>query len=200
MYLTKRQKEVLTFIERYTASHGYAPTLIEIGEYLGVSSVATVHKHLVHLEQKGAIKRHWNHERAIEMKDGVKQVRSVEVPLLGRVAAGRPIEAVEHAETLALPETMLGHGDTYVLQVVGDSMIEEGIVEGDYIIVESREYAYDGEIVVALIGDEATVKRLYREGEYVRLQPANRNMKPLHFPAHAVRIRGIVIGLIRKFR
>lgn len=199
MYLTKRQKEIADFIGRFIADRGYAPTLAEIGEAMQLSSVATVHKHLVNLEQKGVLKRYWNQGRAMELQPGMRRTAAVEIPLLGRVAAGRPIEAVEQAEVLTVPESMVGRNETYVLQVAGDSMTGEGILEGDYIIVESRAEAVDGEIVVALIGDDATVKRLYREGPVVRLQPSNPTMQPIRVPAEQVRVRGVVIGLIRKF-
>ncbi len=201
MYLTKRQRELLDFINRYMERHDYAPTLNEIAEHLGLSSLATVHKHLSNLEKKGLIRRDWNRERSIELRRPESRGGGFEAPVLGRIAAGRPIEAVKDAETISLPESMLGRGNTYVLQVKGDSMVDEGILDGDYVIVESRESAENGEVVAALIGgEEATLKKYYREGGRVRLQPANREMSPIYVEESELKIQGVVIGLLRKFR
>src|SRR5512145_1737186 len=138
MYLTRRQKEILDFLERHIARKGYAPTIEEIGEHFGLSSLATVHKHLSNLQEKGLVKRDWNRSRALELVPTDVKVRAVELPLLGRVAAGSPIEAVTSTETIFVPEDMVGRQETYVLQVKGDSMIEEQIRDGDYVIVENR--------------------------------------------------------------
>ena len=200
MHLTRRQKEILDFLSRHIERKGYAPTIEEIGEHFGLSSLATVHKHLTNLQEKGLVKRAWNRSRALELVPSEVKVRAVEVPLLGRVAAGTPIEAIESTETIFVPEDMLGHGRTYVLQVKGDSMIEEQIRDGDYVVVESRPDARDGETVVALLrGEEATLKKLYRRGSRVRLVPANAALAPIEVPAREVQIRGVVCGLLRRY-
>jgi repressor LexA len=201
MHLTRRQKEVLDFVTRYLDKRGYAPTIEEIGDHFGLSSLATVHKHLTNLQEKGLIKRAWNRSRALELVKTDIAVRAVELPLLGRVAAGIPIEAVEASETIFVPEDMVGRRETYVLQVKGDSMIEEQIRDGDYVIVENRTSARDGEMVIALLdGERATLKKLYREGGgKVRLQPANARMKPIYVDQDHVRVQGVVIGVLRKY-
>jgi repressor LexA len=200
MNLTARQKEILEFIKRYLDRHGIAPTVTEIRNHFNLGSLSTVHKHLKALEKRGCIRRSKGQARAIsirrEMSDGV-----LDVPMLGYIAAGEPIQAFEVPEVLSIPEDMLGRGDTFSLQVNGDSMIEDGINDGDFLIVESRNQAKDGEIVVALVnGDDATVKRYYREGSKIRLQPSNRMMQPIYVPGDSLVIRGVVIGLMRKYR
>jgi repressor LexA len=201
MHLTRRQKEILDFLARHIERKGYAPTIEEIGEHFGLSSLATVHKHLTNLQHKGLIKREWNRSRALELVPADVKVRAVELPLLGRVAAGTPIEAVSGSETIFVPEDMVGRRDTYVLQVKGDSMIDEHIREGDYVIVESRKSARDGEMVIALLeGERVTLKKLYREkGGRVRLQPANARLKPMYVDGDALRVQGVVIGVLRKY-
>ncbi len=201
MMLTRKQKEVLDFMEQYLRSHGYAPTLREIGEALGLSSVATVYQHLKHLQDKGLVRREGG-ARQVEVISQAErdegQPRAQSVRLLGLVAAGSPIEALEQPETMVLPEDLLGRGETFVLRVKGDSMIEDHIVDGDFIVVEKREHAQNGEIVVALIENEATVKRFYREAGQIRLQPANAAMRPIYVAEEKLRIQGIVIGVLRK--
>jgi repressor LexA len=201
MHLTRRQKEILDFLERHIEKRGYAPTIEEIGEHFGLSSLATVHKHLTNLQEKGVIKRAWNRSRALELVPSEVKVQAIELPLLGRVAAGTPIEAVSSAETIFVPEDMIGRKETYVLQVKGDSMIDEQIRDGDYVIVESRKNARDGEMVIALLEDEkATLKKLYREaGGQIRLQPANPKMKPIYVDGRDLRVQGVVIGVLRKY-
>jgi len=201
MHLTRRQKEILDYLSEYIGSQGYAPTIEEIGHHFGLSSLATVHKHLTNLQEKGLIKRAWNRSRALELIPAGVTVRAVEVPLLGRVAAGAPIEAIESTETIFVPEDMLGRGRTYVLQVKGDSMIEEQIRDGDYVIVEDRKQARDGEMVIALLDREnVTLKKYFREsGGRVRLQPANSRMKPIYVEQGDLRIQGVVIGVLRKY-
>jgi repressor LexA len=201
MYLTRRQKEILDFLDRHIARKGYAPTIEEIGEHFGLSSLATVHKHLSNLQAKGLVKRDWNRSRALELVPTRVAVQAVELPLLGRVAAGSPIEAVTASETIFVPEDMVGRRDTYVLQVKGDSMIDEQIRDGDFVIVENRKHARDGEMVIALVdGDSATLKKLYREGNgKVRLQPANERMAPIVLDQDRLRIQGVVIGVLRKY-
>ena len=201
MHLTRRQKEILDYLGRYIERRGYAPTIEEIGEHFGLSSLATVHKHLSNLQEKGLVKRAWNRSRALELVPAKVEVRAVELPLLGRVAAGTPMEAVTGTETIFVPEDMVGRRDTYVLQVKGDSMIDEQIRDGDYVIVEDRTSVRDGEMVIALVGgDSVTLKKLYREGEgRIRLQPANRRMKPIFVDQDDLRVQGVVIGVLRKY-
>jgi len=201
MHLTRRQKEILDYLARHIDRKGYAPTIEEIGEHFGLSSLATVHKHLTNLQEKGLVKRAWNRSRALELVPTDVKVRAVELPLLGRVAAGTPIEAVAQTETIFVPEDMVGRKETYVLQVKGDSMIDEQIRDGDYVIVESRKHARDGEMVIALLDDDkVTLKKLYREGHgKVRLQPANARVKPLVVDQDDLKIQGVVIGVLRKY-
>ena len=201
MHLTRRQKEVLVFVGRHIERKGYAPTIEEIGDHFGLRSLATVHKHLSNLQEKGLLARAPNRSRALELVPTRVTVRAVELPLLGRVAAGAPIEAIEATETIHVPEDMVGRRRTYVLQVKGESMIEEQIRDGDYVIVEDRGRARDGEMVIALIGGEnVTLKKLFRErGGKVRLQPANSRMAPLIVEEEDVRVQGVVIGVLRKY-
>jgi repressor LexA len=174
--LTKRQKQLVDYLDNYITEHGYAPTLSEVGQYFGLSSLATVHKHR-------------------------KQPAAHELRLVGTVAAGVPIEAVESNDTIAVPEEFVRRDNTFCLRVKGESMIDEGIRDGDYIIVEGRDAATAGETVVALIGDEATVKKYFPEtGGQVRLQPANATMDPIFVSEDDLRIRGVVIGLMRHYR
>ncbi len=199
--LTKRQKETLDFIEQYLGEHGYAPTLSEIGQYFGLSSLATIHKHLRNLEEKGLIRRRHKHSRALELAVREGRAYSRRLPLLGQVAAGAPIEAVENPnDTISVPQEFAQHDNTFCLRVRGESMIDEGIRDGDYIIVEGRQTASNGETVVALVDGEATVKRFYRERDgSVRLQPANATMAPIIVSEGALTIRGVVIGLMRRY-
>jgi repressor LexA len=201
MYLTRRQKEILDFLDKHITRKGYAPTIEEIGEHFGLSSLATVHKHLSNLQSKGLVKRDWNRSRALELVPTQVAVKAVELPLLGRVAAGSPIEAITASETIFVPEDMVGRRDTYVLQVKGDSMIDEQIRDGDFVIVENRKSVRDGEMVIALVdGENATLKKLYREGGgMVRLQPANARLKPLVLDQDRLSIQGVVIGVLRKY-
>jgi repressor LexA len=197
--LTKRQKQLVDYLEHYIAEHGYAPTLAEVGQYFGLSSLATVHKHLKNLEGKGFIRRMHNHSRALEIAGRTESARSI--ALLGRVAAGAPIEAIEGQDTITVPEEFVRRDSTFCLRVAGQSMIDEGIRDGDYIIVESREAANPGETVVALIDGEATVKKYYPEdGGRVRLQPANPTMEPIYVSEENLLIRGVVVGLMRHYR
>lgn len=202
MPLTKRQKEILDYIESFIDRRGYAPSFEEIAEEFGYSSLATVHEHLSNLERKGYIRKSYNESRSIELVRSDRGPPSVELPLLGRVAAGLPIEAVTDRESLAVPPDMVRrHRENYVLRVEGNSMIEEQIRDGDYIVVQAQATAEDGEMVVALVdGESATVKKLYREpGGRIRLQPANATMEPIIVDADAVQIQGIVVGVIRKY-
>jgi repressor LexA len=198
--LTKRQREILDYLQDFIQQHGYAPSLEEIGRRFGLSSLATVHKHLTNLQEKGFIKRAWNRSRSVEMIPTGSGGRSVELPLLGYVAAGAPIEAVATTETIAVPEDLVGRRDTYVLRVRGNSMIDEQICDGDFVIVEDRKTAQNGETVVALLGGaDVTLKKLYRENGRVRLQPANPTMQPILMDADQVQVQGVVVGVMRKY-
>jgi repressor LexA len=198
--LTKRQREILDYLQDFIQQHGYAPSLEEIGRRFGLSSLATVHKHLTNLQEKGFIKRAWNRSRSVEMIPTNTNGRSVELPLLGYVAAGLPIEAIATSETIAVPEDLVGRRDTYVLRVKGNSMIDEQICDGDLVIVEDRKTAQNGEMVVALLsGSDVTLKKLYRENGRVRLQPANPSMQPIFADADQVQVQGVVVGVMRKY-
>ncbi|MBI3758255.1 MAG: transcriptional repressor LexA [Deltaproteobacteria bacterium] len=199
--LTKRQKQLIDFLENYIEEHGYAPTLAEVGQYFGLSSLATVHKHLKNLEDKGFIRRTHNHSRALEIASNVTGNGAHQIALLGQVAAGLPIEAIEGQDTITVPDEFVRRDSTFCLRVKGQSMVDEGIRDGDYIIVESRDAANQGETVVALIGGEATVKKYFRENDgRVRLQPANPTMDPIFVDEENLHIRGVVVGLMRHYR
>jgi len=198
--LTKRQREILDYLGEFIQQHGYAPSLEEIGRRFGLSSLATVHKHLTNLQDKGFIKRAWNRSRSVELVPARVGGRTLELPLLGYVAAGVPIDAITTAETIGVPDSLVGKLDTYVLRVRGDSMIEEQIRDGDYVIIEDRKNAENGEMVIALVGGtEVTLKKFYRENGHIRLQPANPAMQPLVFDADHVQIQGVVVGVMRKY-
>ncbi len=198
--LTKRQREILDFLNDFIQQHGYAPSLEEIGRRFSLSSLATVHKHLTNLQDKGFIKRAWNRSRSVEVVSARVGSRAVELPMLGYVAAGSPIEAVVGSETIAVPEDLVGKRDTYVLRVKGDSMIDEQIRVGDFVIVEVRRTADNGEMVIALVGgQDVTLKKFYRENGRVRLQPANPAMQPIMVDADQVQIQGVVVGVMRKY-
>lgn len=202
MPLTKRQKEILDFLEEFQGEHGYSPSFEEIAQHFGYTSLATVHEHLENLRQKGYIRKSYNASRSIELVPATMAAAAIELPLYGNVAAGEPIEAIADTETVAVPEDMLRRtGNHYVLRVRGDSMIEEQIRDGDYVVVNSRNTAENGDMVVALVGGEsATVKRFYRERDgRIRLQPANERMKPMYFASHSVMVQGIVVGVIRRY-
>jgi repressor LexA len=198
--LTKRQREILDYLDEFIQQHGYAPSLEEIGRRFGLSSLATVHKHLTNLQEKGFIRRSWNRSRSVELVPTKVTARSLELPLMGYVAAGAPIEAVAAAESIAVPETLAGKQDTYVLRVRGDSMIDEHIRDGDFVIVEDRKTAENGEMVIALLGGtDVTLKTLFRENGRVRLQPANPTMQPIVIDAADLRVQGVVVGVMRKY-
>jgi len=198
--LTKRQREILDYLNEFIEQHGYAPSLEEVGRRFGLSSLATVHKHLTNLQEKGFIKRTWNRSRSVELLQARPAGRAVELPLLGYVAAGAPIEAIATSETIAVPEALVGKRDTYVLRVRGESMIDEQIRDGDYVIVEDRKTAENGEMVIALLGNaDVTLKKFYRENGHIRLQPANPVMQPLVVPSEQVQVQGVVIGVMRKY-
>ncbi len=217
MALTKRQFRVLAFLDSFVLRNGYCPSYDEVRKALGLASLATVHKHMNTLQRKGYIRRDPNRSRSIEVVDRrpmieanalraesesetgpVKNARSL--PLLGRIAAGRPVEAFANQEVLSLQE-LVGNKNVYVLQVKGDSMIEDHICDGDYVVVESTNRADNGDTVVALVeGNEATLKRFYRERDgRLRLQPANSSMAPIFMETGELEIQGRVIGVLRKY-
>lgn len=198
--LTKRQREILDYLGEFIQQHGYAPSLEEIGRRFGLSSLATVHKHLTNLQEKGFIRRAWNRSRSVELVPTRSGGRAIELPLLGFVAAGAPIEAIATAESIAVPEDLVGKRDTYVLKVKGDSMIDEQIRDGDFVIVEDRKTAENGEMVIALLGGlDVTLKKFYRENGRIRLQPANPAVQPLLVPPEQIQIQGVVVGVMRKY-
>jgi repressor LexA len=203
MPLTKRQREILTYLESYIRERRYAPSFEEIAEHFRFASLATVHEHLTNLERKGYIRRAYNESRSVEVLPPKGTSGASEIPLLGKVAAGMPIESLMHQETLAVPDEMLPRkgGPNYALRVSGDSMIDDHITDGDFVVVHGRQTAQNGEMVIALVnGSEATVKKFYREsGGWIRLQPSNSTMPPLRFQENEVLIQGVVVGVIRKY-
>jgi repressor LexA len=206
MAITKRQRQVYDFIAEFVQRNQYSPSFEEIGEGLGLTSLATVHKHISNLEKKGLLSRDYNRSRSIDLlppKGRLKQSMSVNsgtmVPLMGRIAAGQPIEAIERAETISLADFTRSK-EVFALEVRGESMQDEHILDGDYVLVEKTKVAHNGDIVVALVeGSDATLKRLYREGENIRLQPSNAKMKPIIVSAKDVEVQGRVIGVLRKY-
>lgn len=204
MYLTKRQKEVLDYLTEHIGTYGYAPSIDEIREHFNLGSLATVHKHLLTLERKRVIRREPNQSRSIELVPTTEFNRGgvVRVPLVGTIAAGEPIEAISEEERIELPEELLGPGPTYVLKVRGNSMIDEHIRDGDFVIIEERQTAENGQTVVALLnGTDVTLKKYFDEGERIRLQPANPDVKPIYLDKNgeSLQIQGIVIGILRKY-
>ena len=199
MAVTRRQKEVLDFLKDFVALNGYSPSFEEIARGLDLKSLATVHKHITNLENKGLLQRSHNRSRSIDVMPPKSRSQSAErLPLMGRIAAGLPIEAVENSESISLGD-IVGNREAFALQVRGDSMRDEHIVDGDFVLVERTKTARQGEIVVALIkGSDATLKRYYIEGSMVRLQPSNSEMDPIYVSAANVVIQGRVLGLIRK--
>lgn len=195
-HLTKRQKEILDFISEYIASHDYAPSYREIAEFFHLSSIATVADHIDNLKEKEFLTKDFNEARSLQLTPRFDE-RTFEVPLLGTIAAGLPIEAIRTNETIDIPKDMMGK-NVFALKVRGDSMIDDGIYDGDYIIIEQTDRPKNGDIVVALIdGDSATVKRFYREKDHIRLQPANPKFGPIR--SKKVVVQGKVRGVIRKF-
>lgn len=202
MTLTRRQREILSFLSEYAEANGYAPSFEEIATRFNYNSLATVHEHLTNLERKGYIRRSFNESRAIEILPSEVFQRSVELPIMGRVAAGAPIEAFLSGDTMSVPDGFLRrNGSHYVLQVKGSSMIDEHIRDGDYVVINDRKTADNGEMVIALVDDGgATVKRYFRERDgRIRLQPANELMSPTYVHENDVHIQGIVVGVLRRF-
>jgi repressor LexA len=208
MAITRRQHEVLTFISEFVQEHGYSPSYDEISKGLGLSSLATVHKHVSNLQQKGFLKRDYNRSRSIDVVAPRGRARqsflaaaasAASIPFVGRIVAGQPLEATENRETISLSDFTRSK-DVFVLEVSGNSMQDDHILDGDYVLVEKANTAHDGDIVVALVsGSDTTLKRFYKEGERVRLQPANATMAPIIVPAQDVQLQGRVIGVLRKY-
>lgn len=206
MTLTRRQKQVLDYLVAFINRHGYSPSFEEIADGLNLTSLATVHKHMQTLERKGFIRRSYNQSRSVEVVQLPRPVReevarhATDLPLLGRVAAGQPVEAIQNPETISLADFTRSK-NCFVLEVKGDSMVDDHILEGDYIIVEQTQNANSRDIVVALVrGEESTLKRFFRESSgKVRLQPANARMAPTVVPAKDVQIQGRVIGVLRRY-
>jgi repressor LexA len=199
--LTKRQQEIFEFIKRYGAKYGYPPTVREIGKAVGLASSSTVHAHLANLERYGVLKRNPTKPRALELLfDKAKQaITPAGLPLVGQVAAGQPVLAEENIEEyVQVPAIAGGEEGEYVLRVSGESMRDAGILEGDFVVVRPQQTARNGDIVVALLGDEATVKRYFKEKDHVRLQPENSEMKPIR--SKEVGVLGVVVGVFRKIR
>ncbi len=210
MALTRRQKQVMDLIARFVDENGYSPSYEEIARGLGLASLATVHKHISALEAKSYLRRGFNQSRSIEIgpkyvqelrRNRLETAQAMEIPLLGRIAAGAPVEAIEQRSTLNFQD-FVGNPDTFALEVRGDSMIDDHICNGDLILLEKVSQARDGDIVVALVeGAETTLKRFYREpGDRVRLQPANSSLKPIIVPAAALQIQGRLLAVLRKYK
>ncbi|HEX7151533.1 MAG TPA: transcriptional repressor LexA [Thermoanaerobaculia bacterium] len=212
-YLTERQRDILNFIRDFQKARGVAPTHREICDHFGFSSYGTVYKHLSLLEKKGLIRRDWNQKRGVEVVEQPAQASDTppspgssgssssvrELPLFGYIAAGRPLDIDVQDEIISVPEHLTGRGDNYVLKVRGDSMVDDGIFDGDLVIIARRERAENGQMVVANVAGEVTLKRFYSEGERVRLQPANSMMGPIYAAARDVAVQGVVVGLMRRF-
>ena len=198
--LTKRQREILDYLNEFIQHQGYAPSLEEIGRRFALSSLATVHKHLKNLEDKGCIKRVWNKSRSVELIATRTGTRSTEIPLLGRIAAGVPVEAIPSDESVSVPEEFIGVRDAYALRVVGNSMTDEQIRDGDIVVVEDRKKPYNGETVIALLdGTNVALKAYFLEDNNVRLQPANPSLRPLLLKPDAVQIQGVVVAVMRRY-
>jgi len=203
--LTPKQKRIVTFIRQFQLSHGYSPTMQELGDALGVSKV-TIHEHIASLVEKGVILRSHYKARSLELApdlDLPNETRNTRLPLVGTIAAGSPIAAIQDTEHLDLEEVFApqpGGSKRFVLKVRGDSMIEDQIADGDYVICEQRSAARNGEIVVALTGDgDATLKRYFKEGDKIRLQPANSTMQPMIYPAGQIQVQGVCVGVVRAY-
>jgi repressor LexA len=208
MALTKRQKDVLDFIAGFVEENGYSPSYEEIAQALNLASLATVHKHITALAEKKYLQRGANQSRSVDISSRYlqehrrqRQKTALEIPLLGRIAAGVPVEAIEQQATLSFAE-FLGNSDNFALEVRGESMIEDHICDGDLVLIERVQDFRDGDIVVALVGgNDASLKRIYREPRnMIRLQPANAAMKPMYYPANEIEVQGRLLAVLRKFR
>jgi repressor LexA len=198
--LTPKQKEILDFIRAYRQKRGFSPTQREICEEFGYSSFGTLQKHIKLLLEKGVLVRDWNKRRSLVLAEENKPAGAVEIPLAGRIAAGQPIEPEPEGETVAVPDVLTRKGQNYVLRVNGSSMIDDGIHDGDFVVVNKREKASNGEMVAALLNGEATLKRFYREPDgRIRLQPANERMSPIWVSEGDLKVQGVVVGLMRKY-
>jgi repressor LexA len=200
MAVTRRQKEILDFLSSFVSRNGYSPSFEEIARGMGLKSLATVHKHITNLEKKGLLDRVHNRSRSIDLLPPGTRTRATDsLPLAGRIAAGLPVEAMETPETISLHD-VVGNRDVFALEVRGDSMRDEHIIDGDFVLVERTRTARQGEIIVALVhGAETTLKRFYPEGSLIRLQPSNAEMDPIYVPASQVAIQGRVLGVLRKY-
>ena len=199
MSLTKKQKQILDYLREFLDRHGYSPSMEEIAAHFHLRSLNAVYKHLKALENRGFIRRLANQARSIQIVPMEESVGS-RLPLLGYVAAGQPLEAIADAEEISVPESFVTRGQNYVLRVRGDSMIDEHIQDGDYVIVEKRDQAESGQSVIALIDrDQVTLKKFYRDGERIRLQPANPALEPICLREDLVQIQGVVVGIMRKY-
>ncbi len=197
--LTPKQKQVFDYIARHIDEQGFAPSQQEIARAFGFRSLGTVQNYLVRLEREGLLDRDWNARRSLRLAAAPE--RGLKLPLAGTVAAGKPIEAIEIPDVIEVPSTMVGPGEHFVLRVAGDSMIGDGIIDGDYVVVRKQATAEHGQTVVALLDNEATVKRLYRRGDRVALHPANPSMQPIVVnDLESFRIEGVVVGVIRHYR
>lgn len=202
MPLTRRQRQILDYLNSYSGEHGYAPSFEEIAEHFNYNSLATVHEHLTNIERKGYIKRTYNESRAIEILPSDVISRAVEIPMMGAVAAGVPIEVSASDETVSVPEDFVRRaGSHYALRVRGQSMIDDQIRDGDVVVVHDRIAADNGEMVIAMLeGSSATVKRFYRERDgRIRLQPSNDQMAPIYVREDQLQVRGIVVGVLRRY-
>jgi repressor LexA len=202
MPLTKRQRQILDYLSSYSSQNGYAPSFEEIAEHFNYNSLATVHEHLSNLERKGYIKRSYNESRAIEILPSDVMASAVELPLLGAVAAGAPIESTAVDETISVPQDFVRRGGNhYVLRVRGNSMIDDHISDGDFVVVNDRQTADNGDMVIAMLdGGSATVKRYYRERDgRIRLQPSNDQVAPIYVQENQMKVQGIVMGVLRKY-
>ncbi|HVT03633.1 MAG TPA: transcriptional repressor LexA [Thermoanaerobaculia bacterium] len=202
-YVTERQRDILAFIRKFKQENGVTPTHREICDAFGFSSYGTVYKHLSLLQQKGLIRRDWNQKRGVELVEQPDEAPAASgarlLPFLGHIAAGLPLEVMENHEEITVPQELTGRGENFVLKVRGESMIEDGVLDGDFVIIERRDRASNAEMVVAMVNGEVTLKRFYREGNRVRLQPANARMEPIFAKAVDVVIQGVVVGLMRRF-
>ena len=200
MAVTRRQKEIIDFLESFSNRNGYAPSFEEIARGMGLKSLATVHKHVTNLEKKGLLNRVHNRSRSIDvLPPGTRTLNSDRLVVAGQIAAGKLREAFQNPESISLHD-VVGNRDVFALEVRGDSMRDEHIINGDYVLVERTRTARQGEIVVALVhGAETTLKRFYSEGSQIRLQPANSEMEPIYVHASEVEIQGKVLGVLRKY-
>ena len=198
--MTKRQRELLDFLKEYISRQGYSPTFEEIAGHFNFRSKGTVYKHILNLKKKGFITKDWNKSRSVELISDMVETTILRLPLLGYVQAGSPIEAVLQNESISVPSDLIRKGRHYVLRVRGDSMIDEQIRDGDFVIVKEQPLANNGEVVIALVdGSDVTIRKYYRENGHVRLQPANSHLQPIVLPAESVMIQGVVVGIMRKF-